>query len=476
MTELRRFQAADALLLLFILAVAFGVRAAYLVMYTIPERPSGWLQVQDPSPPVSGQTGETELRELYHNIKDGKGFSCHAPFADKDELTAHVSPGYPLLLGLLARVLDDDKLGSAVRWGQAFLGALTAGLYFLFARRAFRSLFVATLAGLFCSVYPFWVINTATLNDGTLASFLLALGLFFGARGIQTGGPLSSLLFGLVMAALALVRAALLPFAFVAVAWYLLRSRSVTRGWLCALLAFLGFVNGLVPWTVRNYQVFGEPMPVVDSAYYHLWVGNNPHATGGPVNEEAVKDATERVRSDTPDRPLSGLSQPERFARLGRLVRDFWRDHSLRTVQLRVEAALDFLLGERWFRTGELAVQEPPAVVKNDEDNPERVLPIPPLLERSYRGTLHGALLAMFVLAALGWRWSYGWRKESMPLSLALIWIPLPYLLGHAEALHGPRLPLDGALLCYAAFAVACCVPGVGGDLFAGSESARTEV
>jgi hypothetical protein len=35
----------------------------------------------------------------------------------------------------------------------------------------------------------------------------------------------------------------------------------------------------------------------------------------------------------------------------------------------------------------------------------------------------------------------------------------LPYLLSHAESLAGPRLPLDGVLLCFAAYALACCVP-----------------
>ncbi len=61
----------------------------------------------------------------------------------------------------------------------------------------------------------------------------------------------------------------------------------------------------------------------------------------------------------------------------------------------------------------------------------------------------------------LGWRWSYGWRAESMPAALAMICIPLPYILSHAEFLSGPRLPLDGVLLCFAAFALLCLVPGV---------------
>jgi hypothetical protein len=475
MTEPRRFEAGDALLFLFILAVAFAVRAGFLLTFTSPQRPSGWLQVQDPSPPVPDKKDATELSELWHNFKDDKGFACRAPFADKEELTAHTSPGYPLLLGALGRLFDDATLETLVRWLQAVLGTLTAGWYFLFARRAFHSLFVAALAGLFCAAHPFWVLDTGTLEDGTLASFLLALGIFLGARGIQTGGPLSSLLYGLTMAALAMVRAACLPFAFVAVAWYLLRSRSVTRGWLCALLAFLGFVNGLVPWTVRNFQVFNEPVPIVDSAYYHLWIGNNPEATGGPVTAVAVKNAIDQEQRENPDRKLADMSQPERYAQLGRMVRDYWRENSLRAVQLRVWAALDFWMGERWFKTGELASEAPPAVVKKDEDNSEQTVTMPSIWQRSYPGILHGALLGMFVLAALGWRWSYGWRREAMPLSLAVIWIPLPYILSHAESLSGPRLPLDGVLLCYAAFAVGCFVPGVAGHLFAGGKESRLD-
>src|SRR2546423_1234039 len=129
-------------------------------------------------------------------------------------------------------------------------------------------LLVVTLAGLFAALHPFWIINVAEIADGTLATFLLAAALFLGARSSQTGAPFGSLLFGLALAGLALVRAALLPFAFVAVIWFLLRTRSLRRGWLPALLSFLGFVTGLAPWTVRNLQVFGEPIPIVDSAFY----------------------------------------------------------------------------------------------------------------------------------------------------------------------------------------------------------------
>src|SRR5205823_14454370 len=59
---------------------------------------------------------------------------------------------------------------------------------------------------------------------------------------------------------------------------------------------------------------------------------------------------------------------------------------------------------------------------------------------------LQGTLLALCLLSLLGWRWTYAWRREARLATLAAVWIPLPYLLGHAGALWGPRLPLDGVL------------------------------
>ena len=115
------------------------------------------------------------------------------------------------------------------------------------------------------------------------------------------------------MAGLCLVRAALLPFAFVALVWFLIRSRTLARGWLCGLLAFLGFANGLAPWTVRNVQVFGEPMPIVDSLYLHLWIGNNPKATGGPLTREMLEVAPTAKLRDDKGQPLK---QPARYAKL----------------------------------------------------------------------------------------------------------------------------------------------------------------
>lgn len=456
MADMRRFGPADLLLLVLVLGVAGGLRAGYLLQYADGGRSEGPLRVQDARPPLAdfappqeekmrGAPRPTELDALIHNVQEKHWFGVLAPFAPEEERTAHVAPGYPWLVGTLGRFVG-DQLDYTVRWIQVGLGTLAAGFYYLFARRAFRSLLVGTLAGLFAAANPFAIFSTGTMDDGTLASFTLAACLLLAGQAGEEGGALRSLLLGLALAGLSLVRAALLPFSFVALVWFLLRSRSLASGWLCGLLSFLGFLTGLAPWMVRNYQVFHEPVPLVSSTYLHLWIGNNPEATGGPLTQEMIETA--------PGKDLRGIGrQTERYARLGPLVAEEVRSRPSRTLERRLRAGLDFFFGERFLRDGTLA--EPASETGEMPDWLEGTSPV----------ALASALLVMLGLGFLGWRWSYGWRWESVPAALAVMWVPLPYILGHAEGLSGPRLPLDGVLLCFAAFALVALLPGLNGRL-----------
>jgi hypothetical protein len=428
MVEMRRFALMDGLLLAAIIATAAGLRAGYLIACADYARNDGPLQVEVPLP---------ELDKLLANLKNQQRFAFASSSSDELQDTAAVSPGYPLLMTGVNRLVDDASLPSTMRWIQCGLGALTAGLYFLFARRAFQSILVAVLAGVLCAIHPFWILDTATLADGTTATFLLALTLFVGQRASHLGGPVGSLVYGLSLAALALVRAALLPFAIVGLAWFLWRSRTLAHGWLWALLAFLGAIIGLAPWAVRNWQIFNEPVPIVDSTYYHLWIGNNPQATGG-TNENMRPPA---------DPHAAAAQRSERDTEFANQIRLEMHDHPAETVRRRLAAGLYFVFGEHWFTKSRLA----------DPTGPEEIEP--DWLAWSYPVVLESTMLVLVVLGLLGWRWTYAWRSSAMPSSLAMIWIPLPYVLSHAEALSGPRLPLDGVLLCYVAFVLACLFP-----------------
>lgn len=439
------------LLGLIILGLAGGARGWYVLHGTDATAGDVW-HVQTASMTPDGK--QTEVDALVDSLKANgpiHGYKGHGPLGEL-EVTGHIAPGYPLFRYLVEHHLAgwvgfSEQPISLTRWLQVGLGALTALFYFVIAKRAFASVVVGLLAGLAAACHPYWVVNCAELRDGTLATFFVALVLLLGVRAGLKGGALTSLLLGLALALMALTRAALLPFALVMLMWFMMRSRRLQQGWLCALVAFFGFLCGLSSWAVRCYQDLGEPVPIVTTAWYHLWVGNNPRATGGAANEEMLAQLSEERKKE-----LAALPQAKRYQKLSGDVYRFATEEPFKKIECRAKACLYFFLGST---------------------DPQRTS----LLDASRAGAmpdvwvtnvLGGVLAGLFILAILGWRWSYGWKYRSQPLALAIFWIPLPYLITHAEALHGPRLPMDGPLLCLAALAAASFIPGIGGKLFAG--------
>lgn len=447
-----RFGFGDLLLFLLILIGAGAIRGWYVYSCCQQGTTEGPFQVQD--------DWSTERDELVKNLKTGD-FSARAPLAPGVEKTAHAGYLYPMLLANLDRAANDLGVTyQRVRWLQVALGALAASFYFLIGRRAFHSRFVGFIAGILAALNPYWIINTAEVNDGVVTTFLLALALLLGVRAGQIGGALTSILYGLCLAALASVRAALLPFAVIATLWLLWRSRRLPGGWMVAVLALLGFVIGIIPWVTRNYQTFHEVTPIADSAYLHLWIGNNREATGGPESEETMRQAL-AGRSDGPKAAdLEKMPQPQRYRSLAsQFGREIISDPAL-AIERRLHAGLAFFLGDKWL-TNHQYVRTGPAAAGG----------VPGWLAPWIPTLLVGTLFFMLLFAALGWRWSYGWRRESMPLGLAPVWFLLPYLLSHAEAYHGPRLPLDGVLMCYAALVLACIFPSEARHLLRGEEA-----
>jgi hypothetical protein len=70
-----------------------------------------------------------------------------------------------------------------------------------------------------------------------------------------------------------------------------------------------------------------------------------------------------------------------------------------------------------------------------------------------------GAMLfVLLALAVFGWRTSAG--EDCGLAALALILLPIPYLLSHAEKLSGPRLPWDALLAIFAGHAIVRCFAG----------------
>src|SRR5712671_2909284 len=116
MADTRRFGWVDVLLLLLVLATAGGCRASYLWHFAdnggnggpflVQDAPRRLNDLEEPAthrpPEMRGHRPPSELDALVHNLKEYQWFGCLTPFASAEEPTAHVAPGYPWALGLLA--------------------------------------------------------------------------------------------------------------------------------------------------------------------------------------------------------------------------------------------------------------------------------------------------------------------------------------------------------------------------------------
>ena len=347
MDNQRSVSGIDYLWLLILLVASLGARAWYIHFWTDGGAADGPVAVQGP-------LAAAEVKSLLVHLTGEHLFTSRAPLTTADERTAHLSPGYPWLLTWLERATGSGTLDKNVRWLQCLLGALTPLLYYLIARRAFGSAFVAAFAGLFCALNPFWVINAAEIADGVVATFLLALVLYLGVRSVQDSGPISSFLFGISLAALVLVRAALLPFAFVAMLWFIFRCRVVRRGWLCALLALLRAAS--TAWSLDLSGISGswsDVVPIVlSSAPFHLWgrqqsaLGHRGAAFRG--RSPCSNPWPECPRGQDPKALQTELADQPQKARYDRLMMDTWREIQRRpseTIQRRLVAGLSFWLG-----------------------------------------------------------------------------------------------------------------------------------
>src|SRR5262245_13077103 len=384
----RPFRFVDALLLVAVLGLAGYARVFYVMEFAGEGEALVVWHVQDlppastatpPAPAAPPKEGEakpeaqaaptSEMDQLVANLKEKElgdllnGFRGRGPLATQDESTAHVAPLYPIFRALVEKYFPQNVASplAGLRWVQVGLGTLACGCYFCLALRAFGSRLVALLAGTLCALNPFWLINTAELNDGVLTSFLLASSLALGCRAGQQGGALASLLFGFMLAFLSLTRAALLPFAIATLFWFMLRSRSVRQGWLCALLALLGFAIVINPWVIRNYKEFERPLPVVDTAWWHLWIGHNPAANGGPLTPEMQAALKPELRDK-----LASEKQARRYELLAPEVADHLKTYPGDALRNRLMAGLAFFTGgwvldrEHPIRQGEKVGQAEP--------------------------------------------------------------------------------------------------------------------
>jgi len=219
-----------------------------------------------------------ELGRIASSIASGKGFSSPLRFMDTGP-SAWFTPIYPYLVAGIFKIwgIFSDASKLLIEVLNCMFSALTVIPIYEISRKAFGK-GVAIAASWTWVVLPsalffpiFWIWDTAC------AALFLTLILWATLEVVHSKSALVWAGYGALWAVGVLINPSLFSlFPFLA-GWALWQSRAASTSWLkLGAAAVLVFAIGLVPWTVRNYRVFGKFVPLRSNFGLELWLGNNP--------------------------------------------------------------------------------------------------------------------------------------------------------------------------------------------------------
>lgn len=228
---------------------------------------------------------------IARNIVQNNGYreSLDVPISN-DNSIIRVGPGYEFFLAFLYWVFGYHY--EAVWIVQALLLTMTSLLIFLLSKDIFHDKWTFVLGLVSASLIGFspdLVTMQGMLMTEMLGIFLLVFCTYLFFRYIDTQKWYQPALVALVLGLATLVRTPTILLA-IPIAVYLLLHKKWKDIFVMAVVGSLVFV----PWTIRNYRVFGEFIPTNLASGFNLLAGNHLGANGeqepyAPLDEYVAK-------------------------------------------------------------------------------------------------------------------------------------------------------------------------------------------
>jgi 4-amino-4-deoxy-L-arabinose transferase-like glycosyltransferase len=203
----------------------------------------------------------------------------HGVYGWNSEPTAAWPPGTSAAYALIYLIFGSGQW--AIKCFNLAIGVLVVFLTIELGSRWFNRA-VGTIAGLLVGLWPVLIEDTTVVASEMLfaAALLGILCLFDEICSNESHVKLLSVALGGLIGFASLLRptAILLP-AVLALVFYLQKRKIIPSLKLISITTVVMLII-LMPWSARNYALFGEPVLASTSGGAVLWMGNNPTTTG----------------------------------------------------------------------------------------------------------------------------------------------------------------------------------------------------
>jgi len=222
-----------------------------------------------------------EIGRIAYSLANGHGFS--SPFGGDTGPSAWTAPVYPWIVSLAFRAFGtySHAASFALLTFNSLCSALTAWAIYRTALKVFN-LKVALWSGWIWALLPYimyWSVRW--IWETSLTALLLSLAFMLTVEMDGDDRITSWIGYGVLWGVIGLTNPSTLSFLPFAGSWlaYQLYRRG-KRFLVPAIVAAILFWTTMMPWLVRNYEVFHKPVFVRDNVGVELRCGNNPLAEG----------------------------------------------------------------------------------------------------------------------------------------------------------------------------------------------------
>lgn len=231
--------------------------------------------------PTSIMTPWSTVKDAYAYNNNALSLLEHGVYGYNGRPSAFHPPLYGFFLAGIYSIFGLNNF-LAVRLFQVLLSTFTVYVVYRIGRRVFNEE-TGIIAAFISAMYPFSLHFTGEIVTETLFVFLWTLSLLYLLYLTRKPHPYNFFLCGALFSLTILSRpvVAFIPFAILWL-WIVCKSRMLV---LKLLLFVIGLQVLIIPWSVRNYRVFGAFIPLPTNGGYTLALG----ATTLPYTEARVK-------------------------------------------------------------------------------------------------------------------------------------------------------------------------------------------
>jgi 4-amino-4-deoxy-L-arabinose transferase-like glycosyltransferase len=354
----------------------------------------------------------TSDQYIYHTtalyLAEGKGY------VDESGNPANFWPvGYSALLAPFYFALGAKPIAAFV--ANLLLGLSTVAGVYLLAKDLFND-GVARVAALVTAVYPTFVFYTTCFASENAYVPGMVFTVWLGVRATRGRyGLVAAAAAGVALGATGYVRATVVLLFPVLFLWFWLEQRSVraaaARG--AVVVALSAIV--LLPWSLRNHELYDSFTPFSMNGGSNLWMGNHPGSDG----------AYHHLPND-----VAHLSVLERDKELGRRAREFVKAQPLHYLKQCVVRLIRTLSSDT------------SAVVWNERGIEKRlglgfVTPLKWLTTLS-----HYAVLALSVVYVVGRVRRKTWSRQDTVIACSIVALSVPFVfIVSGNRYHLPLIP-----------------------------------